>query len=837
MTSRATSSERSAPKLPSRSPEEVEAAFLAANAFPKPQGDPEEGPPGPQGAYENPVVFEAPELLPLRLVNVAWIATRFAIVVWTAAIALVAIRTTRRIDGAASDRSIADVGDDMTIVVLVGVILLAALFGASVWWSRTVAENTRRLRGRWPSLNRATRVWFYPTVWVALAALTFLRINVTSEFDPLPAIAAIVFALTLYSPYSMLHRIFKTLTRVRPEMAIRAAYLLDLAGFGIIWWRLTDWPDPITGTDSGTVDAMAWAAIAASGLLLISAGITANIAHEAAVAQRYRIRVLATRHVQGLALPLVPRKAWGRVRTSIDDAATRGAGPVGEVVRAADLVVGPGGAPSPAVVAARRTVVPARSIEVAARSTSTSIGDPPAERPTSTADGVEVEARRPAARAGETPSPRRRPVPGAAGQVAARRRPGQEPDSGDVTARRRPGAAVVRGGVPPMRRAGANANVAGRQPAAGTPTRGAAAARRLPAPDTAAPRRVPASNAPPGRRRAAQGAAGAAVARRRAAGGVTGDVAARRAPSAGVTRDATARRALAADAAAARRKALAGPTGGAGDRAGGGEPPSSDVVRDPSTDESARPLDPAPALPRRIPPSARVMDADEPPEPTTIVGVLRFLALGAHVVLAATFVWFVVEARSASPSSSGGVLDPNIVDRLDLVRTANVVAFAVTVLLIGAWGSARSMLARRSERLAPPPFVVVAMCVPGTLLALAGLVVDGRVGDGIVFLLAVLAASLGGACALLLLSTMSSDVHDSSNGMRLWAAVIAVVGLGLTIGGYLQSIEPGDSLSTLTLVAVLTSILVGLGVLIGAPASGEVDDVAEDRPRVTVDRD
>ena len=60
--------------------------------------------------------------------------------------------------------------------------------------------------------------------------------------------------------------------------------------------------------------------------------------------------------------------------------------------------------------------------------------------------------------------------------------------------------------------------------------------------------------------------------------------------------------------------------------------------------------------------------------------------------------------------------------------------------------------------------------------------------------------------------------------MQLWAAVIAVVGLGLTIGGYLQPIEPDDSLDTLTLVAVLTSILVGLGVLLGAPASGELDD-------------
>ena len=76
---------------------------------------------------------------------------------------------------------------------------------------------------------------------------------------------------------------------------------------------------------------------------------------------------------------------------------------------------------------------------------------------------------------------------------------------------------------------------------------------------------------------------------------------------------------------------------------------------------------------------------------------------------------------------------------------------------------------------------------------------------------------LGGGGALLLLSTMSRNVDVRVHGMQLWAAVIAVVGLGLTIGGYLDAIEPDDSLDTLTLVAVLTSILVGLGVLLGAP--------------------
>ena len=836
MTSRAASTEHSAPRLPSRAPDEVEAAFVAANAMPSPQVDLVEPIPGAKPGYDNPVLFEVPVLLPLRAVNIAWIAARFAIVLWTAAIAFVAVRTTNRIDGAASGRSIASAGDDMTIVVLVGVVLLAAAFAASVMWSRTVAENTRRLRGRWPSLNRATRVWFYPTVWVALAALTFLRVEVTGEFNPLPAIAAIVFALTLYSPFSMLHRIFKTLTRVRPDGAIRAAYLLDLAGFGIIWWRLTDWPDPITPTDSGTVDAMAWAAIASSGLLLISAGITANLAHQAIVAQQYRIRVLATRHVQGLALPLVPRRAWGRVRTNLDDAATRGAGPVGDVVRATDLVLGPGGIPSAAVVAARRTVVPGRGSEAVARTTTTTTDERALPRPRLAEGGTEITPRRAVARDGEAPVTRRRPVPGAAGQVAARRRPpvaGTRGGAADGAARARPGVPQTGTGTP----RGTTAAAAARRAS----TTGAAAARRTATTGAAASRRVAPPGAAAARRVVTPGAAGAAVARRRAAATASGDTA--------------ARRAVVAEAAARRRAAsghVAEPTL-APDV--GGPSPSDETPRRSGPVRAARSADaghdtPSQQTPRQQTPrqqtprhdttsevgGARFVDTDEPPQPTTFVGVLRFLALGAHVVLAATFVWFVVEARSATPDPNGGGLEPSHLDRLDLVRTANVVALAVTVLLIGAWGSATSMLARRSNRVAPPPWLVIATCVPATLFVLAGLVIDGRVGEGVVFTLGVLAAGIGGASSLGLMSMMSREVEDGSRGLQIWAAVIAVVGLGLTIGGYLRSIGPDDSSDTLTLVAVLTSILVGLAVLLGAPASGELDDVVDVRPIVSPDR-
>jgi hypothetical protein len=294
------------------------------------------------------------------------------------------------------------------------------------------------------------------------------------------------------------------------------------------------------------------------------------------------------------------------------------------------------------------------------------------------------------------------------------------------------------------------------------------------------------------------------------------------------------RRALAAEA-AARRRAAAGSRGDVVER--------SDVADQALSGAIGRASISAPrgALPggRQEPPrevraAAHFIDADEPPRPATFVGALRYTALGAHVVTAATFVWFVVESRSAAASTGGGDLDPTRIDRLDLVRTANVVAFAVTVLVLGAWGAATSLLAQRSDRSSPSPWLVMALCVPATLFALIGLVIDTRVGDGVMFSIAVLAAGLGGAASLALLSMMPRDADESSNGTLIWAAVIAVVGLGMTFGAYLQPIEPDDSLTTLTLIAVLMSILVGLGVLIGALASGELD-VADDNALVSSD--
>ena len=186
-------------------------------------------------------------------VNIAWIAARFAIVLWTSAIALVAIRTTKRIDDAASDECDrrrrrrhddrgagrracssphcsrrACCGAGRSPRTPAGCVVAGR---ASI--ARPASGSTRRSGWRWPrSRSCASR-----------SPASSIRCR-RSPRSCSPS--------CLYCPYSMLHRIFKTLTRVRPDGAIRAAYLLDLAGFGIIWWRLTDWPDPITPDDSGT---------------------------------------------------------------------------------------------------------------------------------------------------------------------------------------------------------------------------------------------------------------------------------------------------------------------------------------------------------------------------------------------------------------------------------------------------------------------------------------------------------------------------------------------------------------------------------------------------------
>jgi hypothetical protein len=590
----------------------------------------------------------------------------------------------------------------------------------------------------------------------------------------------------------MLHRVFKTLTRLRPDAAIRAAYVLDLAGFGLVWWRLTDWPDPILVIDSGTVDTMAWAAIAASGLLLISAGIMATLARQAVAAQHYRIRVLATRHVQGLPLPVVPRRAWGRVRTSIDDAVARGAGPAGDVVRASDLVVGPGGEPSPAVaaVAARRTVVPSRPA-AAATPTAPARTTPPTE-PAAEPAGPEPEApARPAAEPADVPvrpalartgdgAPVRRP-PGAAGRVAARRP--RRPVDGD-------------GGVPTRRRP---APVPGRGAPPGRAAAGARPGRPVPGRDR---------SAPAGRRTVAPGAAGRAVARRRAAQ-ATGDMAARRA-AASATAEAR-RQAREQRQASADRRTAAPRTGGGADT-----PPTGERRQ-----FGERRQVPAP----RTPVPVDVLD-DEPPESATPVGVLRVLALAAHLALAGTFIWFVVEARRAG-ASSGDELDADTIERLDLVRTVNVVLLAVTVMLVGAWAAAAALRVSRGGRRLRP-WMIAVPALPVALVVLAALLVDGRVDGGVLFPFAVLLGGLGGACSLVLLSVLVGDGEPGAHGVYLWAAALGVLGLGLAIGGYLQSIEPAQSLTTVTLVAVLSAILVGLGVLLGAPASGELDDLAPD---------
>ena len=134
------------------------------------------------------------------------------------------------------------------------------------------------------------------------------------------------------------------------------------------------------------------------------------------------------------------------------------------------------------------------------------------------------------------------------------------------------------------------------------------------------------------------------------------DVRARRAAGASGASDMAARRALAASRgrpAQGVRRLDRCASRSCGQRNAGGT--SGFGRRGPATDGSARLVDRGQEPPREIRPSAHAVDADEPPEPTTVVGRCCASApSGCTSCSPSTFVWFVVEARRASPSSTGG---------------------------------------------------------------------------------------------------------------------------------------------------------------------------------------
>ena len=205
--------------------------------------------------------FVHPDLESMRAPTIALLIGRALMV---AAAVLVAVAAARSSGPARAQR-----GEAFWPVAWSSAVFVAVGLAGLVVWSAMLAHNARRLGTRSASARWMAVTWALPALWVVVSAVTYLRVEVGGELDPLPGVAGVGFAILLAVPYARLQGVFRALSR-RPPSVWATAFLLDLVAFGPVWWRLTSWPDPVTSGDADHVRRTAMIALAASGVLAVN---------------------------------------------------------------------------------------------------------------------------------------------------------------------------------------------------------------------------------------------------------------------------------------------------------------------------------------------------------------------------------------------------------------------------------------------------------------------------------------------------------------------------------------------------------------------------------------
>ena len=209
-----------------------------------------------------PDAFTPPQLVSMGPPNLAVVVGRWLMVIAMLFVGLAAWR--------GSSRSGSGNGDAFWPVAGAAGVFVTVGFAGLVFWSVSLATNARRLTARAASPRGIGVAWLLVVAWVVISALTYLRFEVDAEFDPLPGLAGFGFAVCLALPYARLHSVFKGMTRQPPKLALHA-YPLDLAAFGLVWWRMTSWPDPVTRSDVDHVRLTAYIAFGAAVALAVNA--------------------------------------------------------------------------------------------------------------------------------------------------------------------------------------------------------------------------------------------------------------------------------------------------------------------------------------------------------------------------------------------------------------------------------------------------------------------------------------------------------------------------------------------------------------------------------------
>jgi hypothetical protein len=254
-----------------------------------------------------PTPFRPPTMVGTRMSGFLMVAVRVALALWAVGLAVV----TRRV-------RLADNADDagqVDTMMLIGIGLGAAWLLIGALWSDQRTRNILRLEGHYPTRARAIRAWIFPAAWVALMSLTVLEVEPNPDFDWRPMLVVGGFVLTLWPPYQLIRRLFRSLLRVVPDAPILVLYALDLICFGLLWWWFLSWNDTDVANDSDKLGLLVSVAFATAMGLVVAAFVVWYIDRAADRAQVTRERTIRTRHdhriarLQGLD-PLDPATRW-----------------------------------------------------------------------------------------------------------------------------------------------------------------------------------------------------------------------------------------------------------------------------------------------------------------------------------------------------------------------------------------------------------------------------------------------------------------------------------------------------------------------------------------------
>ena len=189
----------------------------------------------------------------------------------------------------------ADRGEAFWPVAVSAAVFVTVGIAGLVFWSVKLAGNAHRLKARAASPRSAGWSWAPLIVWVVGSSLTYLRIDVDAELDPLPGVAGVGLALSLAIPYARLQGVFGGLSR-RPPVLWFNAFPLDLLAFGLVWWRLTSWPDPVTVSDADHVRLTSYIAFGAAAALTVNLIVFVALAQRGSSAVYERLGRLEMRH-------------------------------------------------------------------------------------------------------------------------------------------------------------------------------------------------------------------------------------------------------------------------------------------------------------------------------------------------------------------------------------------------------------------------------------------------------------------------------------------------------------------------------------------------------------